>query len=150
MHLTVPSDLRGPHQLKVEFIGTVNWFLRTHFEWSTHQDGSLSVHLSQETCTQNVIKTYRLASINFNLSATPYRYGCPINATQSATIDEEDKAFVRRRKAYQSLVGRLTWLATNTHLSTAVSFLSSYISCPAQQHLAAALYVVRYCCENII
>ena len=78
--------------------------------------------------------------------ATPYRSGCPIDATQPATIDKEDQAFVRRREAYQSLVGRLTWLSTNTRpdLSTAVSFLSSYSSCPAQQHLEAALYVVRY------
>ena len=35
-------------KLKVKFMGTVNWFLGTHFEWSSHQDDSLSVHLSQE------------------------------------------------------------------------------------------------------
>ena len=104
------------------------------------------MHLSQEAYAQNVVETYCLASINFNPLATPYRSGCPIDATQSATIDEEDLAFVRRREAYQSLVGRLTWLATNTHpdLSTAVSFLSSYSSCPDRQHLEAALCVVRY------
>jgi hypothetical protein len=133
-------------KLKVEFMGTVNWFLGTHFEWSSHQDGSLSVHLSQEAYAQNIVETHRLASINFNPIATPYRSGCPIDATLSATVDEDDQAFVRRREAYQSLVGRLTWLSTNTRpdLSTAVSFLASYSSCPAQQHLEAALYVVRY------
>ena len=52
-------------------MGTVNWFLGTHFEWSSHQDGSLSVHLSQEAHVQNVAETYRLASINFNSLATP-------------------------------------------------------------------------------
>ena len=133
-------------KLKVEFMGTVNWFLGTHFEWSSHQDGSLSVHLSQEAYAQNIVETHRLANINFNPLATPYRSGCPINATPSATVDKDDQAFVRRREAYQSLVGRLTWLATNTRpdLSTAVSFLASYSSCPAPQHLEAALYVVRY------
>ena len=35
-------------KLKVEFMGTVNWFLGTHFEWSSHQDGGLSCLLSQE------------------------------------------------------------------------------------------------------
>ena len=120
-------------KLKVELIGTVNWFLGTHFKWSSHQDGSLSVHLSQEAYAQNVVETYRLTSINFNPLATPYRSGCPIDTTQSTTIDEEEQAFVRRREGYQSLVGRLTWLATNTRpdLFTAVSFLSSYSSCPA-------------------
>ena len=65
------------------------------------------------------------------------RINCFIDATQSATIDEEYQAFVWRRNAYQSLVGRLTWLSTNTRpdLSTVVSFLSSYSSCPTQQHI---------------
>ena len=89
-------------------MGTVNWFLGTHFEWSHHQDGSLSVYLSQEAYAQNIVETHRLTNINFNQSVTPYRSGCPIDATQSATIDEEDQAFVWRREAYQSLVGRLT------------------------------------------
>ena len=68
------------------------------------------------------------------------------NSWSQDYINNLAQAFVRRRKAYQSLVGRLTWLSTNTRpdLSTAVSFLSSYSSCPAQQHLEAALYVVRY------
>ena len=35
-------------KLKVEFMGTVNWFLGTHFGWSSHQDGALSCHLSWE------------------------------------------------------------------------------------------------------
>ena len=53
---------------------------------------------------------------------------------------------MRRREAYQSLVGRLTWLATNTrpNLSTVVSFLSSYSSSPSRQYLETALYVARY------
>ena len=133
-------------KLKVEFMGTVNWFLGTHFEWSSHLDGALSVHFSQEAYAQNIFETHRLADITLNPLATPYRSGCPIDTIKSATVDEEDSAFVRRRKAYQSLVGRLTWLATNTRpdLSTAVLFLASYSSCPASQHLEAALYVVQY------
>jgi len=107
---------------------------------------SLSVHLSQEAYSQNIVETYRMSGINYNPSVTPYRSGCPIDAIESATIDEEDTDFVRRRETYQSLVGRLTWLAmcTRPDLATAVSFLASYSSCPAKQHLEAALYVVRY------
>ena len=64
----------------------------------------------------------------------------------AATIDEEDPVFVRRREAYQGLVGRLNWVATCTRpdLAAAVSFLASYNSCPSEQHLQAALYAVRY------
>jgi len=57
-----------------------------------------------------------------------------------------DKWFVQRRDNYRSLVGALTWLATNTRpdLAPVVSFLASYSSCPAAQHWEAAKYVVRY------
>ena len=87
----------------------------------------MSVHLSQEAYTQNIVETYRLANINYNPSVTPYRSGCPIDAIEAAPINEDDNEFVRRREAYQTLVGRLTWLATCTRpdLATAVSFLAS-------------------------
>ena len=127
-------------------MGTVNLFVGTHFEWSSHQDGALLCHLSQEAYAQNIVERHRLQNINFNPLATPYRSGCPIDCVPSAIIDEEDNLFVKRRDAYQSLVGQLTWLATNTRsdLATAVSFLASYSSCPNKQHLEATLYVVRY------
>ena len=92
------------------------------------------------------MERHHLHNINFNLITNPYRSGCPIDSVPSDIIDEEDHSFVKRRDAYQSLVGCLTWLATNTSpdLAIAVSFLASYSSCPNKQHLEAALYVVRY------
>ena len=133
-------------KIKIEFMGTVNWFLGTNFDWSSHQDGSLSVHLSQEAYVQNIVKTHHIASINFNPIGTLYRSRCPIDATLRATTDKEDQAFVRRREACQTLFCRLAWLTTNTRpdLSTAVSVLVPYSSFLTQQHLEAALYVVRY------
>ena len=74
-------------KLIVKFMGTVNWFLGAHFEWSYHQDGAISCHLSQEAYAQNIVELYRLADINFNPLATPYRSGCPSDATPLATID---------------------------------------------------------------
>ena len=62
-------------KLKVEFMGTVNWFLGTHFEWSSHQDGTLSYFLSQEAYPQNIKKRHCLQTINLNPLATPYRLG---------------------------------------------------------------------------
>ena len=59
-------------KLRVEFMSTVNWFLGTQFEWSSHQDGALSCHLSQEAYAYNIVKRYRLAEINFNPLTTPY------------------------------------------------------------------------------
>ena len=92
------------------------------------------------------MERHRLQNINFNPLATPYRSGCPIDCVPSSIIDEEYNLFVKRRDAYQSLVGQIIWLATNTRpdLTTTVSFLASYSSCPNKQHLEADLYVVRY------
>ena len=73
----------------------MNWFIRTHFGWYSHQDGSLSVRLSQEAYTQNIVETCRLANINFNPMASPYLSECPTDATQSTTIDEEDQVFLQ-------------------------------------------------------
>ena len=71
------------------------------------------------------MERHRLQNINFNLLETPYRTGYPIDYVPTAIVDEEGNLFVKRRDAYQSLVGQLTWLATNTrpNLTTAVSFL---------------------------
>ena len=62
-------------KLRVDFIGTINWFLGTHFEWSPQKYGTLSCHLSQEASAQNIVDSYRLADINFNPLATPYQSG---------------------------------------------------------------------------
>ena len=133
-------------QFAIDFMGTVNWFLGTHFQWSEHHDGHLSVLLSQKAFAQNLVERHRLSNINFNPRVSPYRSGCPIDSFPSAEIDEDDKFFVRRRLAYRSLVGGLNWLATNTRpdLAPVVSFLASYNHCPSKQHLESALYVVRY------
>ena len=82
-------------------MGTANLFLGTHFKWSSHQDGALLCHLSQEAYAQNIVKCYCLADINFNPLATPYQSRCPIDATPLATIDKDDKVFFRRCKTYQ-------------------------------------------------
>ena len=127
-------------------MGTVNWFLGTHFEWADHQNGALSVHLSQGAFAQHLVERHRLHNTNYRPKATPYRSGIAIDTFASAKIDENDHHFVRRRESYQSLVGSLTWLASNTRpdLSPAVSFLASYNSCPSAEHLDAAMYVVKY------
>ena len=132
-------------------MGTANLFLGTHFKWSSHQDGALLCHLSQESYAQNIVKRYRLAEIKFNPLATPYKSGCPIDAIPSENIDEDDKVFVQHRETYQSLIVCLTWISTNTRpdLSISVLFLASYTSCSNQHHLEASIYVVQYLLSTV-
>ena len=133
-------------QFKIDFMGTVNWFLGTHFEWAEHDNGALSVHLSQKAFAQNLVERHRLHTSNVNPSSSPYRSGVPIDSIPASDVDDSDPTFVRRRQSYQSLVGGLNWLATNTRpdLSTVVSFLAAYNHCPSKGHMDAALHVVRY------
>jgi hypothetical protein len=44
-------------EVKTDFMGPVDWFLGTSFDWKRHGDGELSVHLSQAVpaISQNVI-----------------------------------------------------------------------------------------------
>jgi hypothetical protein len=41
-------------QLRVDFFGTVEWFLGTYYDWS-REDRHASVHLSQEAYSRQLI-----------------------------------------------------------------------------------------------
>jgi len=139
-------------QFTVSFMGVVNWFLGTHFTWRDLPNGELSVHLSQAAFAQNLVERHRQQHINYNPGATPYRSGLPIDSIQGATVEEmDDPAFVRRREQYQSIVGSLNWLATNTRpdLAPVVSFLGAYNHSPSSAHMDAALYAIKYLRQTV-
>jgi hypothetical protein len=133
-------------QFKISFMGVVNWFLGTHFTWLDLDDGHVSVHLSQVAFAQNVVERYRQQHININPRATPYRSGLPIDSLPAYSGDMDDPSFLRLRLQYQSLVGSLNWLATNTRpdLAPVTSFLAAYNHHPTQKHMDAAVYAVKY------
>jgi hypothetical protein len=134
-------------QFTISFMGIVNWFLGTHFTWLTLPDGNLSVHLSQVAFAQNLVERYRQNNINPNPRATLYRSGLPIDSIQGTTPDKmTDPSFIRLREQYQSIVGSLNWLATNTRpdLAPVTSFLAAYNHNPSAEHLDAAIYAVKY------
>jgi hypothetical protein len=121
-------------------MGIVNWFLGTHFTWRDLLAGELSVHLSLVTYAQNLVERHRQQDTNYNPCATLYRSGLPIPDDMSNT------SFIRRRELYQSVIGSLNWLATNTHpdLSPVTSFLAAYNNNPSPGLMDAALYVIKY------
>jgi hypothetical protein len=53
---------------------------------------------------------------------------------------------IRRKEAYQRLVGSLGWLLSTTRpdIAAAHSFISSYSNKPASGHMKAELYVLHY------
>lgn len=139
-------------QFKVTFMGVVNWFLGTHFTWLDLPNGNISVHLSQVAYAQNLVERHRQQNINVNPRATPYRSGLPIDSIEGASPDDDtDPTFLRRREMYQSMVGSLNWLATNTRpdLAPVTSFLAAYNNNPSQGHVDAALYAIKYLRQTV-
>ena len=66
--------------------------------------------------------------------ATPYRSGVPIDFIALSTGADGSPAQIRHTEAFQSLDGRIGWLASATHPAIAPvhSFLSSYSSKPSR------------------
>ena len=129
----------------VDFMGTVDWFLGTHFQWSSYKD-NVSVHLSQTGFAAHLVENNNVHDRNITPDATPYRSGLPIDACPESDESDDCPALIERKKKYQSVVGSIGWLAQSTRpdLAPTHSFLSSYNNKPSRSHWNAALYALHY------
>ena len=130
--------------VSVDFMGQVSHFLGIEFSWQYHDDGHLTVNLTQQSFAETLIEYLGYDNVSTSTFTTPYHTGNPIDS-----IPHEDMTSAQRdalRLQYQSLVGSLNWLAHTTHLdlSTVVSLLAQHQSNPSSGHLDAAKYVVKY------
>ena len=116
----------------VDFMGTVEWFLGTHFQWMVTPD-LVQVHLSQTGFASHLVESNNIHLRNITHDATPYRSGLPIDACPESDEDETSQTFLDRKKKYQSIVGSIGWLAQSTRpdLAPSHSFLSAYINKPS-------------------
>lgn len=130
--------------IAVDWMGDVDFFLGTAFTWKRMNDGNISVHLSQATFTEHLAHRFSVDTMNITPNMTPYRSGLPIDSIQAS--DPNDPDLTRRRKVYQSIVGSINWLATNTRpdVAPALTFLASYMQLPSLQHYKAAIHVLKY------
>ncbi len=131
--------------IKVDLMGTVEWFLGTHFRWNK-LDNNVSVHLSQTGFAAHLVEDNNSHLRNITPDATPYRSGLPIDAIPESNKDDNCTAFIERKRKHQSVVGSTGWLASSTRLDLAVthSFLSTYNNKPSWSHWNAALFVLHY------
>ena len=129
----------------VDFMGTVDWFLGTHFQWSCF-NGDVSVHLSQTGFAAHLVEDNAVHERKITPDATPYRSGLPIDACPESDEPDDCPALIERKKRYQSVVGSIGWLAQSTRpdLAPTHSFLSSYNNRPSKSHWNAALYALHY------
>jgi hypothetical protein len=128
----------------VDFMGQVSLFLGTEFSWIIHEDGHVTVSLTQQSFIETLIDSLGIQSTHHAHFTTPFRSGYVIDAIVHEDMSSD--ACDALRLQFQSIVGSLNWLAHTTRpdLSTVVSFLAQHQSEPSTGHYEAALYVARY------
>jgi hypothetical protein len=128
-------------QLRVDFFGTIEWFLGTYYDWS-REEGHASVHLSQEAYSRQLISAHQMS--NANPADTPYRSGHTIDGIPKTDMPTLKQDIVTAKN--QSLIGSLLWLAYDTRpdLCVATSILAQYNKQPSSGHYDAARYVLKY------
>ena len=91
---------------KVDFMGIVEWFLGVHFLWRV-TSSSVLVHMNQSGFATNLVESFNIQSRQETPTATPYRSGVPIVFIAPSTDADDSPAQIRRKEAFQSLVGSI-------------------------------------------
>jgi hypothetical protein len=126
-------------RVKVDFMGTVSWFLGIFFDWKV-TSSYVSVHLSQEGFVSELLERHGLTDCN--PSPSPYRSGFVIDR-----IPEDDEPpSAEAITQYQSLIGGLTWLhiSTRPDIGVAHKLLCAHLQRPSSGHMTAAKHILRY------
>ena len=126
-------------RVKVDFMGTVSYFLGVFFEW-TATPKRVSAHMSQEGFLTELLDRHGLTDCN--PCPTPYRSGFVIDRIP---VDSEPRSdeFI---KQHQSLIGGLTWIhiSTRPDIGVAHKLLCAHLQNPSSGHMTAAKHVLRY------
>jgi hypothetical protein len=83
----------------IKFMGMVEWFLGTHFQWLTTDD-IVSVHLSQTGFAAHLIEDNNIHTCNITPNATPYHTGLPINTIPKSDEPNDCSALIKQKRKY--------------------------------------------------
>ncbi len=81
----------------VDFMGTVEWFLGTHFQWMLTPE-NVTFHLSQTGFAANLAEENNIHHLSITHDATPYCSGLPIDAIAESDEDEQCPMFIKRKQ----------------------------------------------------
>ena len=129
-------------QTTVDFMGEATHFLGLKFNWTHHDDGNKSAHLTQQAFAEQMISAHKLQDAN--PATSPYRSGHPVDSVPHNKMTDQER--LRLASELRSMVGSLLWLSQGTRpdLSTIVSMLAQYQSNPSYGHIRAAKHVIKY------
>jgi hypothetical protein len=88
----------------VDFMGQVSLFLGIGLSWIHHEDGHISVHLTQQSFAETLIEYLGFDHLSLSLFVTPYHSGLSIDSIPHDSMSSNDRDALQL--AYQSLVGR--------------------------------------------
>ena len=129
-------------KLRVDFMGAVSWFLGSSYEWHFLPNGKLTCHISQQAYTESLVEKFDM--VDSNPARSPYRSGLPIDRIPRDDVHPDNKKALV--KEYQSLMGGLIWLVTNTRpdINVATNLLGRFNANPSQGHMTGAKHILRY------
>ena len=126
-----------------DFMGKVTHFLGIKFQWKETQE-RLSVHLSQEAFSDNLIAEAGLSNDSATIKPTPFRSGLPIDSIKHTPLPPDQSSQLKQQ--LQSYVGSLLWLsqATRPDLAVVTNLLAQQQNKPTHSHIAAAKHIIKY------
>ena len=74
--------------INVDVMGTVEWFLGTHFSWRQTPEET-AVHMNQSGFSRNLVERFDMQDCNETPVCTPYKSGCPIDSIKGGNSSEE-------------------------------------------------------------
>jgi hypothetical protein len=78
-------------QIKVDFMGLVEWFLGIHFSWQITKS-MVDVHMNQSGFTANLVEQFCREEWDHSPDATPYQSGVPIDLIALSTDADDSPA----------------------------------------------------------
>ena len=132
-------------KINMELNGPITHFLGIKFSHTKHDDGSISIKMSQEAFVETLVETAGLSGEAVGTPRTPYRSGLAIDTIPPDTNVTPDKQHNMNHRL-QTLVGSLNWLAISTRpdIAPVTNFLAKYSNKASSGHIQAAKHVIRY------
>ena len=110
----------------------MGYFLGINFTCTKHENGDVSILLSQEAFIDSLAALANLTTPNMNYPKSPYWSGFPVDKINSihGNFENQDKM----TKTMQHVVGCLNWLSISTRpdIATITNILSKYTAKPTQ------------------
>ena len=130
--------------IQVDFMGDVEYFLRTPFTLLRHKERNISVHICQSAFKEFTAHRLSVQSANKVPNMTPYCSGFTIDSIPPVgPLDPDINCW---RQVYQIFVGCINLLATcnRPDIAPVLTFLASYSNYPHPQHYRSAVHALKY------